>query len=396
MKITAIRTVPYWYNLDRPIGDVNLPEGVTVGADLAVFIDTDEGLTGTTIGALDAEDPIRRLEGVLRGRDPRSVRGIWNHLFALSFKTGNSGPAKSALSALDCALWDLRAKAHGVPLWKELGGEGRGIRAYASGLDAPLTDEQLVVFYSRMAAMGVSAGKLKVGAGPEDDIRRLSLMKHALSPDGRHVDVMVDANEYWSPKQAVQRICALEQFFELTWVEEPVRRWDRVGLRRVSDAVRAPIATGENLDDVHDYVPLVVAGAVDLVQVSHFASGISGALQVAQLADAFDLPVSLMNCPGRFMAHLAAALPNHTMMEVLDVGRDAVLACQLAIADGHIVLNDNPGSGITFDEAKLEAHRLTGSRKPSVLADVYRRSDHAGLVGRATARQLGRSKPKEF
>ena len=149
---------------------------------------------------------------------------------------------------------------------------------------------------------------------------------------------MVDANEFWSPKQAIQRIRQLERDFELTWVEEPVMRSDHDGLRRVSHAVRAPIATGENLSSAEEFVPLLVGGAVEVVQIGAATGGITGALQVAALADAFNRPVAMGNCPGRFMAHLAAALPNHTLMEVIDAGRDAVLVTQPQIEEGFIVL----------------------------------------------------------
>jgi L-alanine-DL-glutamate epimerase-like enolase superfamily enzyme len=378
LKIVGIRTVPYEYTLPRPIGDVHIPEGETWLADLAVFVDTDEGITGTTIGTPGAAEMIAALEGELVGRDPRAVRSLWERMVSIAFKAGNVGALKFALASIDCALWDVRAKAHGVPLWKELGGEQGEVRAYASGLDSPLDDEELATYYRRMAALGISAGKLKIGRDRDDDLRRLGVMAEALASAGGRPELMVDANEFWTPKQAVQRITELERSYELTWVEEPVPRHDARGLRRVSDAVRAPIATGENLDDAHDYVPLIANGAVDVVQISWTVSGITGALQVAELAHAFDLPVSMMNCPGRFMGHLAAALPHHVMMEVLDVGRDAVLTQQPELRDGMIVLGDQPGAGIDFDEERLAVHALGGS---APTPSMYRRADDAGKVG---------------
>jgi L-alanine-DL-glutamate epimerase-like enolase superfamily enzyme len=164
---------------------------------------------------------------------------------------------------------------------------------------------------------------------------------------------MVDANEYWSPKQAIRRVRAFEDHYDLTWVEEPARRWDYRGLRKVSQSVRAAVATGENLDDISQFTPLISNGAVDVVQIGAGTSGITGAIQVADLAYAFDLPVSMMNCPGNFMAHVAAALPNHVMMEVIDAGRDAVMCVDSAIDGGWIVLGDSPGLGMSFDAAKL-------------------------------------------
>ena len=380
MKIVAITTVPYEYEYTRPIGDVNLPDGVTRGADLAVFVETDEEVAGTTIGAFEAAAAIRGLEPLLVGEDPRSVRSLWQRMVSVGFKAGVAGPIRLAVAAIDCALWDLRAKANGVPLWKELGGASSTVPAYASGLDTPLADGELVDYYRAMAAQGVSAGKLKIGRDRDDDLRRLGLMADALASGGERPALMVDANEFWTPKQAVQRIAELERSYELAWVEEPVRRWDASGLRRVSAAIRAPVATGENLNAVNEYVPLVAAGAVDVVQFGARTAGITGALQVAELAYAFDLPVSLMNCPGRFVAHVAAALPHHTRMEVLAAGRDAVLVGQPPVRDGMIHLGDEPGSGVVFDPERLAAHRIETPSGPT-LASTYRRAHDAGLVG---------------
>lgn len=381
MQITDITTTLYEYPLDRPIGDVNLPDGVATGTDLAVFIETDDpDLTGVSIGLGAAADPIDAFAALLEGRDPRSVRALWNLMVSKSFKAGVAGPAKAAIAAIDCALWDLRAKANGVPLWKELGAAKRSVPAYASGLDTPLSDDELVAFYERMAARGVSAGKLKVGRNPSDDERRLRLLHDALATSGHEPQVIVDANEYWSPKQAIQRIHALEEVFPLAWVEEPVARTDYAGLRQVSASVRAPVATGENLNVPQEYAPLIRGEAVDVVQIGVLISGVTGSLMVADLAAAFDRPVAMSNCPGRHMAHLAAALSHHTTMEVMDMGREAVLVDPPEIADGAVVLGDKPGSGIEFDEAKLEAFATDGASGPT-LGTVYGRAPDAGLVG---------------
>lgn len=380
MKITGIRTALYEYELTRPLGDVNLPAGFDHGADLAVWIDTDEGVTGTTIASAPAGSSIAFLGQLLVGRDPRGVRGLWQRMVDAAFKGGKAGSLGLAVGALDCALWDLRARLHGVPLWKELGADVDRVPAYASGLDSPLDDDALGVFYATMARRGVAAGKLKVGRSRDDDLRRLGVMADALAQSGRRPMLAVDANEFWSVKQAVQRIRELEEQHELAWVEEPVRRWDALGLRRVSDQVRAPIATGENLQEVREFVPLLTHGAVDLVQISASVTGITGALQIAEMAAAFDVPVALMNCPARFTAHVAAAMPNHVMMEVIEAGRDAALRSQPPIEDGHIVLGDAPGSGVEFDPDRLTALRVDVPIGSS-LATSYRRAADAGRIG---------------
>jgi L-alanine-DL-glutamate epimerase-like enolase superfamily enzyme len=358
VKITGVRSVLYEYELSRPIGDANIRDGITRRADLAVFVDTDEGLEGVTIAPGIAESQLPFFAGAVIGEDPRAVRGLWQRMVDAVFKVGNAGAATAAIAAIDCALWDLKAKIGGIPLWRELGATGRHVKAYASGLDMPLDDEQLRAFYRRAAAQGMTGGKLKVGLDPDADLRRLAIMQDALGGRASRPSLMVDANEYWSPKQAIRRMAEIEREFEITWCEEPARRWDYRGLRQVSRAIRAAVASGENLREPSEFVPLLRHEAVDLVQLSLTASGISGALRVADLAHSLELPVTMNNCPGRFAAHLAAALPHHLMMEVLDAGRDAVFSYDSTIDNCWIVLGDTPGSGITFDPERLARHRV--------------------------------------
>ncbi|MFH1085356.1 MAG: mandelate racemase/muconate lactonizing enzyme family protein [Chloroflexota bacterium] len=389
MKVTGVRTVLYQIRLNRPLGDVNSPRGRQFSAHLAVFLDSDVGLTGVAIGGPGARGQIHSLaEELLVGRDPRGVRGLWKKMMDVVFKGGNRGVAGDALAALDVALWDLKAKANGEPLWKTLGASSRCVKAYASGLDTPLNDEQLRAYYEGMARQGVSAGKLKVGLDLEEDLRRLGIMEAALATSGKKPTLMIDSNEYWSPKQAIRLIRQIEEQFVLTWVEEPARRWDYRGLRQVSRAVRAAVATGENLDDIGDFVPLIANEAVDVVEIGQGASGITGNLMIADLAYAYELPVAAMNCPGNLMAHVAAALPNHLMMEVLDAGRAQIMTVDNHIEDGWIVLGDAPGLGIAFDPDKLAAATVERPTRES-MATPWGRRRGAGLY------QVGRDEPEE-
>lgn len=325
---------------------------------MAVIIDTDGGATGVSVGNPGARSQIEALGALLIGKDPRGVRGLWKTMVDRVFKGGNEGAANDAIANLDVALWDLKAKVAGEPLWKMLGASTRYVKAYASGIDSPLSDDQMQSFYLRMAEQGINAGKLKVGLDHESDLRRIGIMRDALAKSGKTPTLMVDANEYWSPKQAIRHVRAFEEHCDLAWVEEPARRWDYRGLRQVSQSVNAAVATGENLNHAGDFMPLITNEAVDIVQIGSGTSGITGAMQVADLAYAFELPVAMMNCPGNFMAHLAACLPNHVMMEVIDAGRDAVFTHDTHIEDGWLVLGDQPGLGIRFDEDKLIAHAV--------------------------------------
>ncbi|MDP7396271.1 MAG: enolase C-terminal domain-like protein [Lentisphaeria bacterium] len=216
-----------------------------------------------------------------------------------------------------------------------------------------LSDSALSDFYQGMAAKGIAAGKLKVGLDIDRDLERLGIMREALATSGKTPALMVDSNEYWSPKQSIRHIRRLEEAYDLTWVEEPARRWDYRGLRKVSESVRAAVATGENLSHVSEFTPLVDHGAVDIVQVGWECSGFTGVMQVADLAYAYELPVAIMNAAANLAAHMAAALPNHIGMEVIDAGRDIAMRVDNHIEDGWILLGDKPGLGIEYDEDKL-------------------------------------------
>ena len=341
--------------MQRPIGDANNPAGNDLMPGLAVFVDTDEGVTGISMGGGARELITSMVDHLLVGKDPRGVLGHWNTMVDHVFKGGNRGQASSAIAAIDIALWDLKARLNNEPLWRTLGASSPRVRAYASGIDLCLPDDEIRAFYEGMAARGVSAGKLKIGLDLESDMRRIGIMRDALAKSGRKPELCIDVNEYWSPKQTIRFMHEIEQEYDITWIEEPARRWDIDGLRKVSDNIRAAVASGENLDALDDYTPLLSARAVDVLNLGSRTGGITGAMKVADVAYAFETPVSMMNCAANFMAHLGAVLPNHIMMEVLDNGRDAVLTHSHPIEDGWIVLNDEPGLGFTFDEDKLNA-----------------------------------------
>ena len=360
MKITGVRSQAYQLTMSRTIGDANHPEGSDQMPGLAVFLDTDEGISGISMGG--SRDLVHAMvDDLLVGQDPRGVLGHWNTMVDQVFKGGNRGPATAAIASLDIALWDLKARLHGEPLWKTLGASSNRVRAYASGIDMSLTDDGIRTFYEGMAARGVCAGKLKCGLSLDDDLRRIGIMRDALATSGKTPELCIDVNEYWSPKQTIRYMHVIEQAFDITWIEEPARRWDVDGLRKVSDSIRAAVASGENLDALDDYVPLLSARAIDVLNLGQRAGGITGAMKVADVAYAFETPVSMMNCAANFMAHVGAVLPNHIMMEVLDNGRDAVLTHSHPIEDGWIVLNDEPGLGFTFDEDRLAACAVEGA-----------------------------------
>jgi L-alanine-DL-glutamate epimerase-like enolase superfamily enzyme len=377
MQVTSLRTRAFEYTLSRKLGDANGPLGSDYGRGSLLFIDSDAGVTGVALGGGPA---VHRLEPLIVGEDPRGVVGLWKKMQDAIFKTGNAGEDHAALCAIDIALWDLKAKLHDEPLWRTLGAREGRCRAYASGIDLCLSDAELAGFYAGLAEQGISAGKLKVGLDLDDDLHRLGIVREALGRAARRPRLMIDSNEYWSPKEAIRWITEIERHFDLTWAEEPARRWDYRGLRQVSRAIRAAVATGENLNDAGDFYPLIEHGAIDVVQIGANTSGITGALQVAHMAAGFELPVAMMNCPGNFMAHLAAALPNHLMMEVVEGGREPCFGVDSWIEDGFIHLGQTPGLGLRIDEARLAAIEIDPAKPAPAGAVAWGRREGAGLV----------------
>src|SRR3954464_952413 len=118
VRITGVRTVLYEYATARAIGDVQLPGGAETTADLAVFLLTDEEPVGMAISSPGARPVIHALAESLVGCDPHEVRGLYELMLRITFKSGTGAAIGGAIGALDCALWDLRAKARDLPLWR--------------------------------------------------------------------------------------------------------------------------------------------------------------------------------------------------------------------------------------------------------------------------------------
>jgi L-alanine-DL-glutamate epimerase-like enolase superfamily enzyme len=358
MKITGYRVLRTHRDWGRPIGDVNghIASGITEVP--VVILETDDGLTGVGTGS---DHDLDRLFPALEGEDPRGVNALYDRMLARVFKDGHGGATFGGIATFDMALWDLKAKAAGEPLWRLLGGRDRFVSGYASGLDIALDDEALAEFYATMADRGFTAGKLKGGRDTAADIRRLGIVADALHVNSPHPALMLDANESWNLKQAVRYVTAVEEHHDLTWVEEPLRRWDAVGHARLSASIKAAVATGENLTGLEQYRTLLDQGAVDIVQ-SGCIWGITHFLRVAYAAHARDLPVSPVGLTANeAVAHAAAAVPNHLASEVQDLGAPLGIALDREISDGGIVLGDTPGHGLSVDEDAIALGRRGGS-----------------------------------
>ncbi|MFI6350128.1 mandelate racemase/muconate lactonizing enzyme family protein [Streptomyces sp. NPDC050560] len=356
MKITGYRSLRTVHRWGRPVGDANgfIASGVTEVPVL--LLETDGGLTGVGLGAhADAG----RIFPALAGQDPRATTALYDRMLAHTFKSGHGGMTFGTIGAFDMALWDLKAKMADEPLWRTLGAADRFVPGYASGLDFALDDDELVALYARWAERGFTGAKIKGGLDTDRDIVRLGAVAEVLRGNTRSPAMMLDVNENWGRHQAVRLLARIEDRVELTWIEEPVRRWDVEGNRAVGRAARTAVASGENLTGLEQFRPLLAADAVQVVQAAS-AWGITHFLRVATLALGHDLPVSPVGYNANPLAHAAAATPNHLVTEVQDTGMPFGLTVDQVIADGGIVLGDTPGLGISVDEAAIGALQETG------------------------------------
>jgi len=378
MRITGYRTLTTVQDWGRPVGDANgvFPDGIV--AVPLVLVDTAEGITGVGIGSHTA---LSSIFGALEGEDPRATSALYDRMLRQLFKTGHAGAPFGTIGALDSALWDIKAKAVGQPLWRLLGGRDRTVTAYASGLDIALSDEELVATYKSYAERGLRTAKLKGGLDVDRDLRRLCLVRDVLAEanPGSRPGLMLDANESWTRKQAVRHVAELERAVDLIWVEEPVRRWDAEGMVAVGRGIRASVASGENLTGLEQFRPLLAAGALDIVQTSA-GWGITHFLRVAALAHAYDLPVSPIGTTPMGLIHAATAVPNHIATELQDLRPPTGLSVDMSIEDGRFVLGDSPGLGVTVDEKAISAIEVPSSARsrtgPHVRpADAGRRLD---------------------
>lgn len=351
MRITGFRSLTTVQEWGRPIGDANGVYANGVVEVPIILIDTDEGISGVGMGAHPQAEEIF---AAVEGEDPRGVVALYDRMLRWTFKAGHAGATFGTIGAIDSALWDIKAKAVGQPLWRLLGGRDRVVPAYASGLDISLTEEELAQTYRAYGERGLRVAKLKGGLDVDRDRRRLTLVREVLSEfsPGVRPGLMLDANESWSRKQAVRHVAELERTLDLTWVEEPVRRWDAEGLAAVGRGIRASVATGENLTGLEQFRPLLAAGAVDVVQTAS-VWGITHFLRVAALAHAHDLPVSPVGTTPVGLLHAATAVPNHIVSELQDLQPPVGLVVDHEIADGAFVLGECPGLGVTVDEATI-------------------------------------------
>lgn len=328
-----------------------------------VFVDvtTDDGNTGTgysyTIGTGGTSVLTMLREHLLPrliGADAALVEHVWMDLFASTRATTVGAITSLALAAVDTALWDLRCKRSGEPLWQLAGGYRPRVPLYdTEGGWLHLSTDELVRGALASQAAGWPGVKLKVGKERVDqDVERLRAVREAT---GEGMDIMVDANQSMTHAEARRRAAAFEPL-GLAWFEEPLPADDVAGHVALARSTTIPVAVGESLYSMGQFRDYLARGAASIVQVDVArVGGITPWLKVAHLAETFNVHI----CPHFLMelhVSLVAAIPNGRYVEHIPQLR-AVTRGQMRIEDGHAVAPDTPGLGIDWDPDAIDNRR---------------------------------------
>jgi len=372
MKITKVET----FALHVPVTRAKIADSthqITHWGLIGAVIHTDNGLQGYGYTGTHAHLPTDRLIAaciaetyapLLLGEVAHDVQRLWAKLcfFPPAQWVGRSGITRLALAAVDVALWDLKAKDAGLPLWRFLGGdESKKLEAYNTDggwLNWPL--EQLVSDSKRLVEEeGYRGVKVKVGSSdPNTDLERLAAVRKAIGPRAK---LMVDANGRWNLPTAMQfgRKC---KDYDVFWFEEPIWYDDVQGHAALARAIETPIALGEQLYTLDDFRNFTLAGAVHFVQADAVRlGGITEWWQVADLALALHLPVA-PHVGDMMQVHLPLALAHRacTLLEYIPWTRECFVEPASA-KDGVFLVPQAPGAGTTLRQDAMERFNVLRS-----------------------------------
>jgi L-alanine-DL-glutamate epimerase-like enolase superfamily enzyme len=333
-----------------------------------VEIQTSEGISGLFGPIDDAQAFVIRqfLRPFLVGRDPLATELLHDQMLRIH-RHGRSGLFMTGLSAIDCALWDLKGKAWDLPVHRLLGGPTRpAVPAYASMLGYSIQPAEAAAVAAQYQSQGFGAQKWFFRYGPADgeagktqNVALARALREALGP---HYTLMFDAFMGWDVPYATAMARLLEPF-HVTWLEEPIPPERVSGLREIRHAARVPVATGEHVYTRWQVKELLVTQAVDVIQTDpDWTGGITELVKICALASAFGTPVVAHGHSLLAALHVAGAQSPTTipMVEYLIRHQEAKQFFHRPIyrpADGALRLPELPGLGLAIDETKITSRR---------------------------------------
>ncbi len=370
MKIVEIKAYPTSFPVPRD-GGVRLGIGQAVKRDaVMVKVTTEDGIVGwgeshhgrahTAIAKL-IETTLSQL---ILGMDAADTTGVWAKIYKFQLGSHGMGAGCSmAMSGIDMALWDIRGKATGWPLYKLLGGTRRPVPAYAGGISlgyqppASLIDEA-----GPMLEAGYKAVKLRIGDTVRNDSERMEAVRNAF---GDGLTILTDANTGYSISD-VRRVMPVMDALDIGWLEEPFPAHDHRTYREARGLGRTPLAAGENHFTRFEFTRVLEDDVIRIWQPDlSKAGGITEVMRIAAMASAFKIPVhphsSMTGVNQAASIHLLAAIENGGYFEAdLSKGnlfRDVMGSEPWRIGkDGNVLPLDAPGIGVEIDEDFLKAH----------------------------------------
>ncbi|HEV8308656.1 MAG TPA: mandelate racemase/muconate lactonizing enzyme family protein [Methylomirabilota bacterium] len=327
-----------------------------------VRLQTDSGATGYGLTGPVQRSGVREfinkeIAPLLAGADPLATERIWHDLFYRLNPRVQTGVWSSGVSAVDIALWDLKGKLLGQPVWRLLGGYNRTVEAYVTFGLAEYDRDQLVEAAKLFVKQGHDKLKMVVGAGPRkdpvEDAARVRMVREAV---GERVDLMVDANYMLSFPQA-RDLCHRIEPYRITWFEEPVYGNDARLLASLRRQTRIPIAAGQNEGHKWRHRELLVNEAIDIAQPNVvWVGGYTEAVKVAAMAQSFNVPIANGGGWPHHNMHLIAGVANGWRVEfhlLMWLTGEMIYRHAPSPADGMVTLTEQPGLGLEPQEEVL-------------------------------------------
>lgn len=338
---------------------------------------TDDGLEGVgEVRMLNHTDALRgylaeAVPNHILGHDPMNIEALVRGMYLNDFARAGE-IAMSAIATIEMACWDIVGKALGQPVYKLLGGAVRDkIKAYANGwYTVERTPEEFHAAAKRAVAKGYRALKFDpFGSGfyeleRAEKLRAIGLVEAVRDAIGPDVEMLVEMHGRFNPATAVEIAHELE-VFKPSWIEEPVPPENLAALKKVSEKVNIPVATGERIHTRYDYRQLFELQAADIIQpdITHFG-GLLETKKLAAWAEAYYILIAPHNVGGPVSTaaalHLAASTPNFKIQEHFnDFAEEWVKAAAPGnpeVVDGYFALPQGPGLGITLDDAVIREH----------------------------------------
>jgi L-alanine-DL-glutamate epimerase-like enolase superfamily enzyme len=307
-SIKDISVSAYKVPTDKPESDGTLEWESTTMVLVEVTGAGKKGLGYTYAGKSTAVFIDEILQDEVLGKDCFNIPGIWSAMKAAARNQGHCGVAFTAISAVDCALWDLKAKILDLPLTKLIGALKEGMPVYGSGGFTSYSIRELQDQLSGWVEEGINQVKMKVGRNPRKDGQRVQAVRESIGPEAK---LFVDANGAYSVKQAIKQANIFAEY-DVRWIEEPVSSDNLEGLNFIKN--KAPggmdIAAGEYGYRLFYFENMLRAQAVDVLQADGTrCGGITGFLRAGTVAKARHIPFSA-HCAPSLHLHAAPALAN--------------------------------------------------------------------------------------